>query len=79
MVVQCQDERSQLQNRMRAMSILRARLYDIAVQEQQSRVTDHRIGVTAHNLPGVLDGKLDSFIDELATQEEAKRLQAIGE
>jgi peptide chain release factor 1 len=106
MVVQCQDERSQLQNRMRAMSILRARLYDIAVQEQQakedasrraqvgtgersekirtynfpqSRVTDHRIGVTAHNLLGVLDGKLDSFIDELATQEEAKRLQAIGE
>ena len=88
------------------MSILRARLYDIAVQEQQaqedasrraqvgtgersekirtynfpqSRVTDHRIGVTAHNLPGVLDGKLDSFIDELATQEEAERLQAIGE
>lgn len=106
MVVQCQDERSQLQNRMRAMSILRARLYDIALQEQQSkedasrraqvgsgersekirtynfpqsRVTDHRIGVTAHNLPGVLDGRLDTFIDELATQEEAKRLQAIGE
>ncbi len=105
MVVQCQDERSQLQNRTRALSILRARLYDIAVQEQQakedasrraqvgtgersekirtynfpqSRVTDHRIGVTAHNLPGVLDGKLDPFIDELATQEEADRLQAVG-
>jgi peptide chain release factor 1 len=106
MVVQCQDERSQLQNRMRALSILRARLYDIAVQEQQdqedasrraqvgtgersekirtynfpqSRVTDHRIGVTLHNLPGILDGRLDDFIDELATQEEAERLQAIGE
>ncbi len=106
MVVQCQDERSQLQNRMRAMSILRARLYDIAVQEQhaeedasrraqvgtgersekirtynfpQGRVTDHRIGVTAHNLLGVLDGRLDTFIDELATQEEAERLQAIGD
>lgn len=106
MVVQCQDERSQLQNRMRAMSILRARLYEIAVREQnelvdasrraqvgtgersekirtynfpQSRVTDHRIGTTSHNLPVVLDGELDEFIDELATQEEAERLQAIGE
>ncbi len=106
MVVQCQDERSQLQNRMRALSILRARLYDIAIQEQQaeedanrraqvgsgersekirtynfpqSRVTDHRIGLTLHNLGGILDGFLDSFIDELATQEEAKRLQAMGE
>jgi peptide chain release factor 1 len=105
MVVQCQDERSQLQNRVRAMSILRARLYDIAVQEQQdaeeanrraqvgtgersekirtynfpqSRVTDHRIGMTSHNLPVVLDGELDPFIDEMATREEAKRLQAIG-
>jgi peptide chain release factor 1 len=103
MVVQCQDERSQLQNRMRAMSILRARLYDIAVEEQQakedatrraqvgtgersekirtfnfpqSRVTDHRINISSHNLPAVLDGDLDEFIDELVTQEEADRLQA---
>lgn len=106
MVVQCQDERSQLQNRMRALSILRARLYEIAVREQQekedasrraqvgtgersekirtynfpqSRVTDHRVGLTSYNLPTVLDGHLDEFIDELATQEEAERLQAIGE
>ena len=106
MVVQCQDERSQLQNRMRAMSILRARLYDIAVQQRQekedasrraqvgsgersekirtynfpqSRVTDHRIGMTSHNLPAILDGDLDPFIDELATREEAERLQAVGE
>jgi peptide chain release factor 1 len=103
MVVQCQDERSQLQNRMRAMSILRARLYDMAVEEQQakedatrraqvgtgersekirtynfpqSRVTDHRINMSSHNLPAVLDGDLDEFIDELVTQEEAERLQA---
>jgi peptide chain release factor 1 len=102
-VVQCQDERSQLQNRMRAMSILRARLYEIAERERQeaedasrrsqvgsgdrsekirtynfpqSRVTDHRIGKSSHNLPTVLAGDLDDFIDELATREQAKRLQA---
>jgi peptide chain release factor 1 len=102
-VVQCQDERSQLQNRLRAMSILRARLYQMAIDKQQaeedatrrsqvgsgersekirtynfpqSRVTDHRIGVSSHNLPAVLDGDLDTFIDELATREQAERLQA---
>jgi len=102
-VVQCQDERSQLQNRQRAMSILRARLYQMAVEKQQaeedatrrsqvgtaersekirtynfpqSRVTDHRIGVSIHNLPAVLDGDLDPFVDELTTREQAERLQA---
>jgi len=103
MVVQCQDERSQLQNRTRAMSILRARLYEIEIERRQaeeeatrraqvgtadraekirtynfpqSRVTDHRIGLSSHNLPAVLDGGIDIFIDELATREEAARLQA---
>ena len=105
MVVQCQDERSQLQNRMRAMSILRARLYEIAIREKQekededrraqvgtgersekirtynfpqSRVTDHRISLTTHNLPTFLDGELDAYIDELAIQEEAARLEAVS-
>ena len=103
-VVSCQDERSQLQNKMRAMSILRAKLYDMEQErvrgEQdaarrsqigtgersekirtynypQNRVTDHRIGMTTHNLPAVLDGELDEFIDELATREESDRLQSI--
>ncbi len=105
MVVQCQDERSQLQNRTRAMSILRARLYEIEEEKRraeidkdrraqvgtgersekirtynypQSRVTDHRINLSSYNLPAVMDGEIDLFIDELATQEEADRLAAAG-
>jgi peptide chain release factor 1 len=105
MVVACQDERSQLQNKMRAMSILRARLYEIeeekrrSEQEQdrrsqvgtgersekirtynypQNRVTDHRIGVSSHNLPGVMEGSIDEFIDELSTRDEAERLASSG-
>ncbi|HEX9616968.1 MAG TPA: peptide chain release factor 1 [Anaerolineales bacterium] len=104
-VVQCQDERSQLQNRLRAMSILRARLYEIEEEKRrseieenrrsqvgtgersekirtynypQSRVTDHRINVSSYNLPAVMDGEIDLFIDELATREEADRLSAVG-
>jgi peptide chain release factor 1 len=100
-VVACQDERSQLQNRQRAMSILRARLYEIEEEKRlaaesasrrsqvgsgeraekirtynypQSRVTDHRINVSSHNLPNVMEGNLDVFIDELALQDEAERL-----
>ncbi len=103
-VVACQDERSQLQNKLRAMSILKARLYEIeearrrAEQDAarrsqvgtgersekirtynfpQSRVTDHRINKSVYNLPAVLDGELDDFIDELATREEAERLAAL--
>jgi len=104
-VVQCQDERSQLQNKTRAMSILRARLYEIEEEKRraeidkdrraqvgsgersekirtynypQSRVTDHRINLSSYNLPVVMDGEIDSFIDELATREEANRLAAAG-
>lgn len=104
-VVQCQDERSQLQNRTRAMSILRARLYEIEEEKlrqevdaarrsqvgtgersekirtynyPQSRVTDHRINLSSYNLPAVMDGDIDEFIDELATQDEAQRLAAVG-
>lgn len=101
LVVACQDERSQLQNRQRAMSILRARLYEIEEEKRQaeetatrrsqvgsgersekirtynypqSRVTDHRISVSSHNLPTVMEGDLDIFINELALQDEAERL-----
>jgi peptide chain release factor 1 len=106
-VVQCQDERSQLQNRLRAMSILRARLYDLerAQQDQeitdarrsqvgsaersekirtynfpQARITDHRIdkSVFGPRMTAMLDGDLDEIIDELATRDQAERLQAAG-
>lgn len=105
MVVQCQDERSQLQNRMRAMSILKARLYELEEEKRrkeieedrrtqvgtgersekirtynypQSRVTDHRINISSYNLPSVMDGDINLFIEELATQDEAQRLAAAG-
>jgi len=105
MVVACQDERSQLQNKMRAMSILRARLYEMEEEKQrseqeearrsqvgtgersekirtynypQNRVTDHRIGVSSYNLPGVMEGNIDEFIDELSTRDEAERLASSG-
>ena len=101
LVVACQDERSQLQNRLRAMSILRSRLYDLEMERvqsereearrsqvgtgdrsekirtynyPQSRVTDHRINVSSHNLPGVLGGDIDQFIDELSLRDETERL-----
>lgn len=106
LVSQCQDERSQLQNRLRAMVVLRARLYAIEEEKRrseedakrraqvgtgdrsekirtynfpQNRVTDHRTGMTIHNLDNVLTGEIEPFIDELATRDEAARLAAIGD
>ncbi|MCC6904798.1 MAG: peptide chain release factor 1, partial [Anaerolineae bacterium] len=105
LVVQCQDERSKTQNLLRAMSILRARLYDMEQQRiqdaqdaerrslvgsgersekirtynyPQSRVTDHRVNLSSYNLAAVMDGDLDMFLDELATRDQAERLQHAG-
>ena len=98
----CQDERSQLKNKLKALTVLRARLLNVEQKRQnqeisqarraqvgtgeraekvrtynfpQDRVTDHRVGLTVHNLPSILDGELDDIIDALATEEQAKRLQ----
>lgn len=105
-VISCQDERSQLQNKLRAMSILRAKLYEIEENKRsseldadrksqvgsgdrsekirtynypQNRVTDHRINVSSYNLPAILDGEIDVFIDELSIRSESERLSAVGE
>jgi peptide chain release factor 1 len=102
-VVTCQDERSQLQNKERAMKILRARLYEAererAAREAaaarsaqigsgersekirtynypQDRVTDHRIGLTVHDLNRVLAGDLGEFSDALAAEERRLKLAA---
>jgi peptide chain release factor 1 len=101
-VTTCQDERSQLRNRMKAMAVLRARLLDKEQRKKddelteerrsqigsgeraekirtynfpQDRVTDHRINLSVHNLPRLLDGGLDELIDALATNEQVKLLE----
>jgi peptide chain release factor 1 len=106
MVVACQDERSQLQNRARAMSILRARLYEVEEEKRkaerdstrssqvgsgeraekirtynypQSRITDHRINLSSHNLPAIMAGDLDFFVDELSQRDEFDRLSSAEE
>jgi len=105
LVVVCQDERSQLRNRQKAMDVLRARLLAMEQEKQQAevtdarrsqvgtaersekirtynfpqdRLTDHRIGLSVHNLPKLLQGYLDDVIDALATDEQARLLQSAG-
>jgi peptide chain release factor 1 len=101
LVVTCQDERSQIKNRAKAMRVLKARLLERAQEEQaaaiaadrrsqvgtgerserirtynfpQTRVSDHRVGLTLHKLPAVMEGDLDELIEALTAWEQGQRL-----
>jgi peptide chain release factor 1 len=102
LIVHCQQEKSQHKNKALAMRLLRARLYEIEREKQESaerearrsqigsgdrsekirtynypqdRLTDHRIGLTRHNLPGLLDGDLDDLIKSLRAHFQAEALK----
>jgi peptide chain release factor 1 len=101
-VVVCQVERSQLGNRIRAMAMLRSKLYDLELAKRvgdlsakrktlvstgdrsakirtynypQSRVTDHRIGLSMHNLPAFMNGDINDMIEALQVAENAEKLK----
>ncbi|MDP9355173.1 MAG: peptide chain release factor 1 [Chloroflexota bacterium] len=105
LVVTCQDEKSQLKNKLKAMTVLRSRLYEIEQQRlsqergdarrsqigsgersekirtynfPQDRVTDHRIKLNLSNIPAILEGQIDSFVQELRAADEADRLADAG-
>jgi peptide chain release factor 1 len=105
LVVSCQDEKSQIKNRAKALRVLRSRLYEMELEKQQAaigaerrsmvgtgdrsekirtynfpqnRVTDHRIGLTLHQLDLVMDGRMDPIIDALISHYQAEKLRGEG-
>ncbi len=105
MVVHCQDEKSQLKNRSKAMKLLRSRLYEMEREKReteraasrksmvgtgersekirtynfpQDRLTDHRIGLTVHNLPAVMDGDIGDVVTACRTFFQAEALKSQG-
>jgi len=102
MVVSCQDEKSQIKNRAKGLRVLRSRLYEMKLQEQQkqiteerrsmvgtgdrsekirtynfpqNRLTDHRIGLTIHQLDRVMDGKIEDIIEALIAYFQSEKLK----
>jgi peptide chain release factor 1 len=105
-VVSCQDEKSQIKNRSKAMQVLRSRLYQMELEKQlaqigaerksmvgtgdrsekirtynfpQNRITDHRIGLTLHQLDLTMEGRVQPVIDALTSYYQAERLRGEGE
>jgi peptide chain release factor 1 len=103
LVVTCQDEKSQLKNKTKALGVLKVRLWDLEEAKRQEelsknrrsqvqtgdrsekirtynfpqdRVTDHRIGLSRHNLPGVMNGDIDEFLNNLIAVDQADKLQS---
>ena len=102
-IVSCQDEKSQIKNREKAMRVLRARLYEVEMEKQhealakerkqqvgsgdrsekirtynfpQNRLTDHRIGLTIHQLSEIMLGKLQPIVDALTAHYQAEQMKA---
>ena len=105
LIVSCQDEKSQIKNKAKALRVLRSRLYEIELEKQreqlgaerrsmvgtgdrsekirtynfpQNRVTDHRIGLTLHQLDIVMDGRLDPVIEALTAYYQTEKLKQEG-
>ncbi len=104
-IVSCQDEKSQIKNRAKALRVMRSRLYELELEKQQAaigaerrsmvgsgdrsekirtynfpqnRLTDHRIGLTLHQLDLVMEGRIDAIVDALTSHYQAEKLEQEG-